>query len=67
MINAHFFVANTISAGFLLQKLFEHTFFVAKTIYAHIFPQKLFMHFFCHKKNMRTLFYSYEKFIELEI
>ena len=51
MIPSHFFVANTISAGFLLQKLFEHTCFVAKTIYTHFFlSQKLFMHFFVTKR-----------------
>ena len=53
MIYAHFFVANTISAGFLLQKSFEHTCFVAKTIYTH---------FFCHKNYLCT-FLSQKEFM----
>ena len=65
MIYAHFFVANTISAGFLLQKLFEQTCFVAKTFYTLFLSQnylciflsqKEFMHtFFCRENDLRTL------------
>ena len=61
MIYAHFFVANTINAGFLLQKWFLHTFFVTKTIYALFLSQKnlrilflsrkLFARFFCCKND----------------
>ena len=57
MINAHFFVANTINAGFLLQKWFEHICFVAKTIYTHFFVTKTIYAHFCHKKNLRILFF----------
>ena len=62
MIHSHFFVANTISAGFLLQKLFEHTCFVAKTIYTHFFVAKTIYALFCHKKNLCTLFLSRTRF-----
>ena len=54
MIYAHFFVANTINAGFLLQKWFQHTCFVAKTIYTHFLCHKNAL--FCYKKNLLILF-----------
>ena len=57
-----FFVANTINAGFLLQKWFEHTCFVAKTIYTHFFVTKTIYALFCHKKNLRILFLSRKQF-----
>ena len=62
MIYAHFFVANTINAGFLLQKWFEHTCFVAKTIYTHFFVTKTIYALFCHKKNLCILFLSRKLF-----
>ena len=56
MIYAHFFFANTISAGFLLQKLFEQTCFVAKTFYTLFLSQKDLCIFLSQKEFMHPFF-----------
>ena len=62
MIYAHFFVANTINAHFVVAKMIWANFFVAKTIYALFLSLKEFAHTFFVAKMIYVLFLSRKRF-----